>query len=81
MISNPRVPKVISPLLLQALAAAHIKDRNGKEEHAQHNENDIAHDDPSASDCRPAILAAGPQHLGQSSRGESESHKEGVKFS
>jgi hypothetical protein len=81
MISNPRVPKAISQLLLQALAAAHVKDRNSKEKHAQHNENHIAHDDPSAGDYVPAILAAGPQHRGQFSHGESESHKEGVKFS
>jgi hypothetical protein len=81
MISSPRVPKVISPLLLQALAAAHVKDRNSKEKHAQHYENDIAHDDPSAGDYVPASSAAGPQHRSQSIRGESETHKEGVKFS
>jgi hypothetical protein len=81
MISNPRVPKVISPLLLQSLAAAHVKDRNSKEKHAQHNENDIAHDHPSAGDDGPRVPRQVRNNVGKFSPGESESHKEGVRFS
>jgi hypothetical protein len=61
MISSPRVPKVILVLLLQALAAVHVKNRNSEKHNRDNDEHDITHNKSSAGELQPVKSAAGSQ--------------------